>query len=193
MKGVLVGKFQGTRILFYGRVPNSIPPLRGSNSTTTNNITGTTNFNTNNDNFLKFSSQGLFESIVINLYPRSVSTLAAVILGFGTLSGTMSTPVTFIGEYPLGYIKANVVNSRRITPTTIQQLCDGKVLKSPTTQCPTTRDRAKSVQCHSAVGNWKLSADYKSRILLQSKVCKFCQGFSSCPHYWGVCVQQKLS
>ena len=60
---------QGTRILFYGRVPNSSPPLRGTNSTTTNNIIGTANFNNNKDNFRKLSSQGLFESIVINVYP----------------------------------------------------------------------------------------------------------------------------
>ena len=39
---------KGTRILFYGRVPNSFPPLRGTNSTTVNHITaGTANFNTN--------------------------------------------------------------------------------------------------------------------------------------------------
>ena len=30
-----------TRILFYGRVPNLFPPLRGTNLTTTNYITGT--------------------------------------------------------------------------------------------------------------------------------------------------------
>ena len=41
---------KGTRILFYGRVPNSFPPVRGSNSTTTY-ITGTANFNSNKDNF----------------------------------------------------------------------------------------------------------------------------------------------
>ena len=29
---------KGTRILFYGRVPNSFPPLRGTNSITTNYI-----------------------------------------------------------------------------------------------------------------------------------------------------------
>ena len=29
---------KGTRILFYGRVPNSFQPLRGTNSTTTNYI-----------------------------------------------------------------------------------------------------------------------------------------------------------
>ena len=29
---------KGTRILFYGRVPNLFPPLRGTNSTTTNDI-----------------------------------------------------------------------------------------------------------------------------------------------------------
>ena len=34
----------GTRILFYWRVPNSFPPLRGTNSTTTNYITGTKTF-----------------------------------------------------------------------------------------------------------------------------------------------------
>ena len=69
--------------MFYGRVPNSFPPLRGNNFTTTNYIAGTANFNSNKDNFRILSSQGIFESIiVINLY------LAAVILGISTLSGT---------------------------------------------------------------------------------------------------------
>ena len=61
---------KGTRILFYGRVPNSFPPLRGSNSTTTNYITGTANSNSNDDNSRTLSSQGLLESMVINLYPN---------------------------------------------------------------------------------------------------------------------------
>ena len=44
--GVLVGKISRTplkctRILFYGRVPNSFPPLIGTNSTTTTYTTGT--------------------------------------------------------------------------------------------------------------------------------------------------------
>ena len=69
---------KGTRILVYGRVPNLFPSLRGTNSISTNHITGTVNFNSNKDNFRTLSSQGLFESIVINLY------LAAVILGFST-------------------------------------------------------------------------------------------------------------
>ena len=43
---------KGTRILYYGHVPNSFPSLRGINSTTTNYITGTC-----------VSSQGLLESI----------------------------------------------------------------------------------------------------------------------------------
>ena len=60
-------------------------PLRGTNSTTTNHITGTANFNSNKDNFRTLSSQGPFESIVINL---TETTLAAVILGFNSLSGT---------------------------------------------------------------------------------------------------------
>ena len=59
---------KGTRILFYGHVPHSFPPLRGSNSTTTNYITGTANFNVNKDYFWTLCSQGLFASIVINLY-----------------------------------------------------------------------------------------------------------------------------
>ena len=42
---------KGTRILFYGRVPNSFPLLRGTNSTTTNYITGAANFNSKKDNF----------------------------------------------------------------------------------------------------------------------------------------------
>ena len=52
-------------------------PLRGTNSTTTNHITN------NKDNFRTLSSQGLFESIVINL---TETTLAAVILGFSTVT-----------------------------------------------------------------------------------------------------------
>ena len=68
--------------MFNGRVPNSFPALRGTNLTTTNHFTGPANFNSNNDNFQILSSQGLFESIVINLY------LAAVILGISTLIGT---------------------------------------------------------------------------------------------------------
>ena len=45
---------KGTRILFYGRVPNSFPPVRATNSTTTNYITGTANSNGNEDNFRLF-------------------------------------------------------------------------------------------------------------------------------------------
>ena len=50
-------------------VTNSFSPLRRTNSTTTNNITGTANFYSNKDNFLTLSSQGRFESI-INLCPN---------------------------------------------------------------------------------------------------------------------------
>ena len=59
---------KGTRILFYARVPNSFSPLRGTNSTTTNYITGPASFNGNKDKFRTLSSQGLSENIVINLY-----------------------------------------------------------------------------------------------------------------------------
>ena len=69
---------KGTRILFYGHVPNSFPPLRGTNSTTTNHITSS-----NKDNFRTLSSQGIFESLVINL---TETTLAAVILGFSIVN-----------------------------------------------------------------------------------------------------------
>ena len=82
--------------MFYGRVPNSFPPLRGNNLTTTNYIAGTANFNSNKDNFRILYSQGRFERIVINLY------LAAVILGISTLSGTnpeILTPKRY-GEHP---------------------------------------------------------------------------------------------
>ena len=72
---VLVGKFREHPIkvpesfcFFYWRVPNSFAPLRGTNSTT-NYITGTANCNGNKDNFGTISYQGVFESIVINLYP----------------------------------------------------------------------------------------------------------------------------
>ena len=61
---------KGTRILFYGRVPNSFALLRGTNSKTANYVTGTANYNSNKDNFWTLSSQGLFESIVIKLYPN---------------------------------------------------------------------------------------------------------------------------
>ena len=70
---------KGTRILFYRRVPNSFPPLRGTNST------GTPNFNSNEYSFRTLSSQRLVGSIVINL---TETTLAAVILDFSALSGT---------------------------------------------------------------------------------------------------------
>ena len=50
---------KGTRVLFYGRVSNSFPPLRGTNSATTNFITGTANFKSNKDNFRTLSSQVL--------------------------------------------------------------------------------------------------------------------------------------
>ena len=56
---------------------------RGTNSTTTNYITGTANFNSNKDYFRTLSSQGLFESIIINL---TETTLGSVILGFSFLS-----------------------------------------------------------------------------------------------------------
>ena len=67
---ISITPLKGTRILFYGRFPNSFTPLRGTNSTTTNVITGTANFNSNKDNFRTLSSQGLSESIVMNLYPN---------------------------------------------------------------------------------------------------------------------------
>ena len=56
---ISITPLNGTRILFYGRVPNSFTPLRGTNSTTKNVITGTANFNNNKDNFRTLSSQGL--------------------------------------------------------------------------------------------------------------------------------------
>ena len=37
---------------------------------TTNDMSGTANFNSNKDNFRPLPSQGRFESIVINLYPN---------------------------------------------------------------------------------------------------------------------------
>ena len=79
--GGLVEKFQEHP----KRYQNSFPPLRGTNSTTTNYITCTANFNSDKVNFQTLSSQGRFESIVINL---TETTLAAVILGFSSLSGT---------------------------------------------------------------------------------------------------------
>ena len=57
----------------------------------------------NKDYFRTLSSQGLFKSIVINLYPHEAHrTLAAVILGFSTLSGTnpqIKTPKRY-DEHP---------------------------------------------------------------------------------------------
>ena len=50
---------KGTRVLFYGRVSNSFPPLRGTNSGTTNFITGTANFKSNREIFRTLSSQVL--------------------------------------------------------------------------------------------------------------------------------------
>ena len=90
--------------MFYGRAPNSFPLLRGTNSTTTNYITGAANFNSKKDNFRTVSSQGLFENIVINLYPNQsfkvLAPYAVRIHKFKPLKATTSTPVTVIGEYP---------------------------------------------------------------------------------------------
>ena len=58
----------GTRILFYGLVPISFPPLRATNSTITNYITGTANLKCKKDNFRTLLLKNVFESIVINLY-----------------------------------------------------------------------------------------------------------------------------
>ena len=66
---------KGTRILYYGHVPNSFPSLRGTNSTTTNYITGTA-----------FLLKDFWK--VLNVINLTETTLAAVILGFSTLSGT---------------------------------------------------------------------------------------------------------
>ena len=68
--------------MFYGRVPNSLisTPKRYQFNNSKIYITGTANFNSDKDNFRTLSSQGLFESIVINL---TETTLAA----FSTLSG----------------------------------------------------------------------------------------------------------
>lgn len=59
---------KGRRILCYGHVPNKFPPLRGTNSTITNYITGTANLKCNKDNFRTLLLKNVFESIVINLY-----------------------------------------------------------------------------------------------------------------------------
>jgi len=68
--------------MFYGRVPNSListPKRYQFNNSKIYYKHG--NFNSNKDNFRTLSSQGLFESILINL---TETTLAA----FSTLSGT---------------------------------------------------------------------------------------------------------
>ena len=44
-KKILRTPLKVTRDFFYGHVPNSFPSLRGTNSTTTNYVTGTANFN----------------------------------------------------------------------------------------------------------------------------------------------------
>jgi len=51
---ILRTPLKGTKILFCGCVPNSFPPLRDTNSTTTNYITGTANFNSNEITFEHF-------------------------------------------------------------------------------------------------------------------------------------------
>ena len=86
---------KGTRILFYERIPGSqihFRVLRGTNSTTTNYITGTAHFNSIKDNFRTLSSQGLFESILINRYPNETYCfLAAVILVLAPLAVPIPT------------------------------------------------------------------------------------------------------
>ena len=70
--GVLVGNsitpLKGTRILFYGRVPNSFPPLRGTNSSTINYTELALQILTVIKITLNSSFQGSFESIVIYFY-----------------------------------------------------------------------------------------------------------------------------
>ena len=104
---------KGTRILLYGRVPNSFPPLRGTNSCNNNklNITGTANFNSNKDNFRTLSSQGHFESIVIN-----------------PLKDTTSTPVTFIEKYPPALPRPGRRDGciRRLTMQTVMRDTEGQ-------------------------------------------------------------------
>ena len=59
---------KGTRILFYLRVPNSLPSLERYRFKT---IKLALQISIGNkDNFRTLSSQGLFETIVINLYPN---------------------------------------------------------------------------------------------------------------------------
>ena len=55
---------KSTRVLFY-----LFPTLRGTANFTANY---TTNFNSDHDKVQQLSSQELFESIVINLYPNKV-------------------------------------------------------------------------------------------------------------------------
>ena len=75
--GVALRKISNLVLWACHLVTNSFPPLRGTNSTTTNYITGTANCNSNKDNFRTLSSQGRFERIVINLCPnQSFSVLA---------------------------------------------------------------------------------------------------------------------
>ena len=76
-RGCLSGNFENTPKRYQNLVlwachlvTNSFSPPRRTNSTTTNNITGTANFNSNKDNFRTLCSQGRFESIVINLCPN---------------------------------------------------------------------------------------------------------------------------
>ena len=76
-RGCLSGNFENTPKRYQNLVlwachlvTNSFSPLRRTNSTTTNNITGTANFNSNKDKFRTLCSQGRFESIVINLCPN---------------------------------------------------------------------------------------------------------------------------
>ena len=66
--------------LVSGQAPNSFPPLRGTNSTTTTNfITGIANFNSNKGSLLTLSSQGLFENIVKSARLQSVAELNEIL------------------------------------------------------------------------------------------------------------------
>ena len=76
-----------TRILFHGHVPSSFSPLRATNSTTT---TTTQNWHCKFQSVIKATFKHFLPKDFLKPFHK-----------FKPLTCTMSTPVTFIGEYPI--------------------------------------------------------------------------------------------
>ena len=118
---------KGTRTLFYGRVPNSFPSLRGTNSIIINHITGTAILIVIKITFEHFLFKDVLKVLsLIFIWEQSFQVLASKavpIHKFEPLKATTSTPLTFIGEYPPGTNHDLLNGGHRRPSNAISTLC----------------------------------------------------------------------